>query len=255
MNTALFERMHQQFKAGVQRTNRKNIARDLLEDAALGMAINLSGFSNENSLPSDQVRHRPDMHAYGKAHTVAWSDEVQEPISTMMHLLGFNNWNVAQFYKCYAGFYLGGHRIATGSYVRFSCPLALLYEYEDIWAATCPELADFAPETMRIELIGRLESVVQFEIKVVDSAEEAPQHWVKLELLYAADFKDALGCPAFTEGQSVWLPLRETDGLQALELVHVVEHPTFSNLRLRNIWLRRSIKAYDTHLMNVKTMI
>jgi hypothetical protein len=255
MNTALFERMHQQFKAGIQRTNRKNIARDLLEDAAVGMAINLSGFANENSLPSDQVRHRPDMRAYGKPLTVAWNKELQEQVVATMQLLGFENWNIVQFYKCYSGFYLGGHRIAIGNYVRFSCSIGLLYEYEDIWAVICPDLADFAPETLRIEFIARLESVVQLEIQVVDSTAEAPQHWAKLGLLYAADFKDVLQCPAYTEGPSIWLPLCEAGGLQALELVHVLQHPSFSNLLLHNRWLRHLIKAYDKPRMSTGSVL
>jgi hypothetical protein len=241
MNTALFERMHQQFKAGIMHTNRKNLARDLLGDAAEELALCLSGVAPSTLLPSEQHHRHVDMAFYGKPTTVAWTDELEEQVLPAMRQLGIENWHAAPYYKLYSGFYLGGRRISIGSYVRFSAPIGLLLDYEDIWAVTSPDLVEFASDDFPVELIAQIESCA--ELDIASSTRPFPRQWLKIWLLYQDEFHDILDCQGYTKGAAIWLPAGDL-GLRAIELVHVLEHPNYPKLLLHNRWLRRTMKAY-----------
>jgi hypothetical protein len=240
MNTALFERMHQLFKADLSHTNRKNIGQDLLLHAATVIATEISGFRDDLLLPSEEVQANEDMTTYGTGVTTASTPEVEQALFEVLSYLGTENWSCAPYYSTFPGFHLGGQRIATGSYVAFSAPIQLLYENEEIWSVRDPELADQVLPSTRVEFIAQVAVVAKFKLT---APVPLPNCWMKLQLLFDDGDDASLRCPCFTSGRSIWLPCAPT-ALEALEWVHVLRHPTHPENFVYNRWLRRTIKSY-----------
>lgn len=140
------------------------------------------------------------------------------------------------------GFFLGGKRVHTESYILFEALIEQMLEYEDLWLLTYPNFDQV--QGQRVDFLAWVKAVAHVGPSKTDSYQHLSATWIELELLVEEAERDGLGCWTFMVGPHVWHPLTPK-AVQALELVQVLPHLIYNNLLCHNVWLRRPLRAYN----------